>query len=90
MPKEIQEIVHIELTKEETLQLLQMEILLKKTRNMIKTIRTRRYSDGLQVLQSAIEELYKVYSEFACHLSDDETAEIDQLIEDLDDEFERP
>lgn len=89
MPKQIQEVVHVEFTREETLQLLKMEILLKKTRNMVKTIQTRRYSDGVQVLQSAIEGLYAVYSEFAVEVSDYEKVEIDQTIEDLDDEFER-
>lgn len=90
MPNKIEEVVHVEFTKEETLQLLEMELLLKQTRNIVKNIRTRRYSDGLQILNSAIEGLHKVYSEFARWIPDDERAELDQKIEDLDDEYERP
>lgn len=89
MPKKVTEVVHVEFTEEETLQLLKMEVLLKQTRNIVKSIRTRRYSDGLDVLNNAIEGLYRVYSEFAVEVSDDKSAEIDQTIEDLDNDFKR-
>lgn len=90
MPKKIEEVVHVEFTKEETLQLLKTELVLKQTRNIVKSIRTRRYADGLDVLNNAIEGLYAVYSEFAVSVPESERAEIDQKIEDLDDEYDRP
>jgi hypothetical protein len=89
MPRKVTEVVHAEFTEEETLQLLKMELLLKQTRKIVKSIRTRRYSDGLDVLNNAIEGLYAVYSEFAVELPESKRAEIDQEIEDLDDEYKR-
>jgi protein-disulfide isomerase-like protein with CxxC motif len=89
MPKKITEVVHVEFTEEETLQLVKVELLLKQTRNIVKSIQTRRYSDGLDVLNNAIEGLYAVYSEFAVGLPESKRAEIDQEIEDLDNEYNR-
>jgi len=89
MPRKVTEVVHAEFTEEETLQLLKMELLLKQTRKIVKSIRTRRYSDGLDVLNNAIEGLYAVYSEFAVELPESKRAEIDQEIEDLDNEYNR-
>ena len=90
MPKKITEVVHVEFTEEETLQLLEMELLLKQTRNIVKRIQTRRYSDALDVLNNAIEGLYAIYSEFAVEVPESKRAELDQKLEDLDDEYKRP